>query len=99
LLRLSKLFDDVRLEMMGYNGCAEVSEAEARSVAQFLEERVLIAVRPGDRVLLDGQITDVPDDFRFYRQPAEHAKNYSATEGWLRTFATFCRKCGGFRVS
>ena len=28
ILRLSKLFDDDRLELMGYNGCAEVSEVE-----------------------------------------------------------------------
>jgi len=47
LLRQSGIFDAERLEMMGYNGCAEVSQGEARSIARFLERRVLPTLRPG----------------------------------------------------
>jgi hypothetical protein len=49
-------------------------------------------------VRLDGSVTDVPDDGTFHREPAEQFENYSASEAWLRTFAAFCRECGGFRV-
>src|SRR5262245_37216498 len=98
LLRQSGLFDAERLELMGSNACAEVSESEARAVAQFLEQQVLPALRPGERVMLDGSVTDVPDDGTFYREPAEQFKNYSASEEWLRRFAAFCRECNGFSV-
>jgi hypothetical protein len=98
LLRQSGLFDAERLELMRYNAGARVSEGEARAVAQFLEDRVLPALRPGDRVMLDGSVTDVPDDGTLYREPAEQFKNYSANEAWLRRFAAFCRECGGFSV-
>ena len=98
LLRSSGLIDAERLELMGYNGCAEVSETEARAVADFLEERVLSAIHPGERVLLDGTVTDVPDDGTFYREPSEQFKNYGAGEEWLRQFAAFCRECHGFYV-
>jgi hypothetical protein len=98
LLRQSELFDAERLEMMGCNGCAEVSEDEARSIAKFLDEKILPSLLPEERVMLDGGVTHVPDDGTFYRESAEHFKNYGASEDWLRRFAAFCRECSGFRV-
>jgi hypothetical protein len=98
LLRLSGLFDEERLELMGCNAGVEVSEAEARAVAQFLEERILPAVRPDQRLLLDGSVTDEPDDGTFHREAGRQHENYSAHGEWLRRFADFCRECGGFSV-
>jgi hypothetical protein len=98
LLRVSGLFDAERLELMGTNSGVEITESEARAIAQLFEERVLPTLRPGERMLLDGTVTDVPDDGTFYREPSEQWKNYSASEEWLRRFVTFCRECQGFRV-
>jgi hypothetical protein len=98
LLRLSGLFDRERLEMMGYNGSTEVSEGEARAVARFMEENVLPALRPGDRLRLNGSITDVPGNGASCSKASELFKNYSETEEWLRRFVDFCKTCEGFRV-
>jgi hypothetical protein len=99
LIRATGLIDDERLKRMGSN-CSgvEVSEAEARAIARFLQEQVLPRLRPQDRVLLDLGVTDVPDDGTFHREPAELHKNYSASYEWLEEFATFCKECQGFTV-
>jgi hypothetical protein len=98
LLRLSGLFDRERLEMMGYNGCTEVSEGEARAVARFMEENVLPALRPGNGMMLNGSTTDVPGNGASCRKPSELFKNSSESEEWLRRFVDFCKICQGFRV-
>ena len=97
LLRSSGLLDDVQLVLLDA-GAGEVSEDQARAVARFLDDRVLPAVRPTERVMLDGTVTDVPDDGTFHRRPSEQSENYSAGGEWLRRFAAFCRECRGFSV-
>jgi hypothetical protein len=98
LLRASGLFDPKRLEIMKYNGCAEVNEAEARAVARFMEVNVLPALRPGDRVIRNGSSRDVPHDGTVDGEPSERFKNCRASEEWLRRFVEFCKTCEGFRV-
>ena len=97
LLQASGVLDDVQLVTLDL-GVGEVSGEQARLIARFLDEQVLPAVQPGERIKLDGTITAVPDDGTFYREPSEQSENYSASEEWLRRFAAFCRVCGGFRV-
>ena len=97
LLRASGVLDDVQAVLLE-SGVGEVSEDQARAVVRFLEERVLPAVGPAGRVLLDGTVTDVPDDGTLHRDPADQARNYSADGGWLRRFAAVCRECRGFGV-
>jgi hypothetical protein len=83
---------------MNYNCGIEVTEEEARAVASFLEEKILPSIKPGERIMLDGTITNIPDGGIFYREPSEQFKNYSAREEWLRLFANFCQKCNGFKI-
>ena len=97
LLRASGVLDDVQAVLLE-SGVGEVSEDQARAIVRFLEGRVLPAVGPDERVLLDGTVTDVPDDGTLHRGPAERSWNYSADGGWLRRFAAFCRVCRGFFV-
>jgi hypothetical protein len=98
LIRSLGLIDDERLDLMGSNAGAEVTQQEAQAIGKFIAKRVLPGLRPGQRVLLDLTVTDAPDDGTFYREPGEQHKNYSATERWLRRFADFCKECHGFRV-
>ena len=97
LIGLTRLIDDERLELMGYNGTGvEITEAEARAIGRFLETEVLPALRPGTRLTYDLSVTDAPDDHTFHHD--DFAKNYSASYEWLTRFAQFCGTCSGFRV-
>jgi hypothetical protein len=98
ILRSTGLFDQDRLDHMGYNAGAEVSQEEARAIADFLDRNVLPSLSEGERILLDGSVTGAPDDGTFYRDPAEAFKNYAVEAEWLRKFSAFCRECFGFRV-
>ena len=98
LLRLSGLFDRERLAVMEYNGCAEVSEMEARAVARFMEINVLPSLRPRNRMMRDASLPEVPHNGTGYREPSEQLKNSCASEEWLRRFIEFCKTCEGFRV-
>jgi hypothetical protein len=98
LIRASGLLDNERLELMGYNAGAEVTEQEARAISKFLEDRVLSGLNSDERVLLDLAVTGEPDDGTFYRDPEEHHKNYGASREWLQKFAAFCKECHGFTV-
>jgi len=83
---------------MNYNCGMEVTKEEARSVALFLERKILPSLQPGERIMLDGTTTNVPDDGTFYREPSELFKNYGASDEWLRLFANFCQECNGFDI-
>ncbi|WP_293914785.1 hypothetical protein [Deinococcus sp.] len=98
LISTLKLLDAERLDLMGYNAGAEVSQAEAQAIASFLEARVLPLLSENQRVLLNGSRTTEPDDGTFYEEPSEMYKNYSTSLDWLSEFAQFCRECGGFSV-
>lgn len=97
LIRSLRLFDDHRLDMLS-DGFGELTEAEAKQLAEGLERHVLPGLRPGQRVLLNGIVTEMPDDGTFYRDIAEQHKNYSAHYEWLVKFTEFCKESGGLYV-
>lgn len=96
LLETMGILDKDRLERMQYNVVVTVSEAEARAIADQLENRVLPAMGLDDRLQMDLTLTDEPDDLTLHE---DAVKNYSATQQWLSSFAGFCRTCGGFEIS
>ncbi len=97
LIRSLGLFDGERLDHLS-DGCGEFTEAEARELAAALERRVLPGLQPGERVLLDGAVTQEPDDGTFHRAPQEQHRNYSAGYDWLVRFVAFCKESGGLYV-
>lgn len=96
LIRRADLLDDETIERAGCNAAgAEVTAEQARSIAAYIDS-FIDELDAGSRVLLDGSVTDKPDDFKMHYD--EQIKNYSATRPWLESFRAFCRTCGGFRV-
>ena len=90
--------DPERLACLGSNLCAEVSEAESRRIAQHLRDAVLPELADDERVLLDLETTDEPDDGTFHRTPETMHRNYGVPREWLERFASFCEACRGFAV-
>lgn len=96
LLKQMNILDAERLEMIRYNCGTTVNQQEACQIGQFLKEKILPKIKPGDRVTLDLEVTDEPDDGTFHRD--DLAKNYSTSYEWLLTFSDFCLECRGFQV-
>jgi hypothetical protein len=90
--------DGVRLSAIAVTDLLEASAAEAKSIAEYLENRVLAQMKPNERLLQDGTLSSKPDDGHFYRDPEEAVKNYSVDYDTLTTFMQFCKKCDGFTV-
>ena len=78
-----------------YSGGGELDAAQVKALADFLEETVLPALQPGERLFFDGTITDVPDDGTFYREESEQWKNYSLQHAVLERVIAFLREAGG----
>lgn len=76
----------------------ELTEPEARLVAEAIQTRLLPTLPSDERVMLDGTRTTTPDDGTFYREPARQHLNYSTDRATLEEFATCCARCAGFRV-
>lgn len=83
------------------NACGgELSAAEALRAAEHIEGLVA-AMKPGQRILFDGEVTEKPID---YSKPisewneADRWNNYSAQYEVLKRFAAYCRRSGGFQV-
>ncbi|MEV5889819.1 hypothetical protein [Nonomuraea fuscirosea] len=97
LLEQAGVLDEETLELLGYNILVELSGADARRIAVFLDG-YLPAVPGEGRVLLDGTVTTEPDTFEFHRD--DLGRNYSATAQWLTRFRDFCRDApDGFSCS
>ncbi|GAA1619109.1 hypothetical protein GCM10009733_014320 [Nonomuraea maheshkhaliensis] len=88
LLERGRVLDEETLMALGCNGRVELSGAEARQIAVFLDG-YLPGVPGEGRVLLDGTVTTEPDTFEFHREELD--RNYSATAEWLTDFRDFCR--------
>ena len=84
-------FDEDTWAPLRYNGGVEL---DAAATARLATE-VLPRMRPGERALLDGSITDVPDDGTFYRGEDELWKNYSLDHDVLVAIIEFLRAAGG----
>ena len=83
------------------NGCGGcLSEAESLHAAEYVESFVA-GMKPGQRVLFNGEVTAKPID---YTKPvsewdqADTWNNYSAQYDLLKNFAAFCRRSRGFEV-
>jgi hypothetical protein len=93
LLRAGVISDDLAERMHAGVGVADVNATQALAMADVID--VLLAdLAKGERVLLDGTITDRPPAHDHL--PVE-LDWYGAERRWLVSFADFCRRCGGFR--
>lgn len=97
LLRSLGLFDNERLDALS-DGYGEFDEEETNCIAAALEQHILPRFKPGERVLLDGSATEVPDDGTFHREPEHQHLNYSADYDWLVDFLEFCKKSKGLYI-
>lgn len=80
-------------QQWGENG---LTHEEARLVASAIEDRVLPTLDDAEQILLDGQITKVPDNSVFH--PVNTEKNYSTTYSAIRMFVDYCKSCSGFKI-
>jgi hypothetical protein len=96
LIQSSGILTEETLEWMGYNAGAQITAEEAGKIAAYLRENHLPFLKMGDRIKLDGTVTDSPDTYEFYREKLE--KNYSVTFDSLTGFVNFCASCKGFSV-
>lgn len=96
LLRRGGLLDGETLDRMSAQGAGGRVDAEqARQIADYLDG-FLADLRPSQRVLLDGRITDEPRTYELDEEDFTH--NYSATYEWLDHFRQFCHDSKGFKV-
>jgi hypothetical protein len=98
LIRVLALFDTRRLEHLS-DGFGEFSAAEAHQLADRLEQGILSSLTAGQRVLLNGTVTDHPDDGIFHREPENQHQNCSLDYDWLNRFVAFCRASRGLYIS
>jgi hypothetical protein len=99
LIRASGLLHDADCDHLS-DGIGELDRPTCLAVAAFLEaELAKRALAKGERILLDGTVTDVPDDGTFHREPSEQHKNYSVGAEWLSTFIEFLKTSDGIYVS
>ena len=70
-----------------------ITKEEATAIADRLDS-VLSRLTESSRVLLDLQVAEAADNFKFHKD----SRDYSATKDWLLKFQEFCRRCDGFKV-
>ena len=88
----SQVVDGLREPFTG----SGLTEKQAHNVASAITRELLPNLHADARLLLDGTITEDPDDGTFHRIDVE--KNYSTSRKVLDEFAAFCRACAGFDV-
>ena len=77
------------------HGGGELDAADVARLADFLAERVLPRLAPGQRMFFDGTVTDEPDDGTFYREENELWRNYSLLREVLVGAIEFLRSAQG----
>ncbi|KAB8141206.1 hypothetical protein F8S13_20620 [Chloroflexia bacterium SDU3-3] len=78
--------DEELLDQLRFGG-VELAAAEAAEIRQYLLAVVLPRIGPGERMLADLSVTNVPDDGTFYRD--DPAKNYSLSHEVLVSVIEF----------
>lgn len=78
--------DEELLDQLRFGG-VELGAAEAAEIRQYLLQVVLPRIAPGQRMLANLSITNVPDDGTLYRD--DPAKNYSLTHEVLASVIEF----------
>lgn len=81
---------------LGYSPSFE--RTEARAISYALRSKVIAGLSEGERIMIDGTTTMVPDDGTFYREPDEVHKNYSTSREMLEKLCAFCDNTDGFTV-
>lgn len=97
LIRSLGLFDDERLDVV-VEGIGEFNQEETHRIAELLELNVLPRVQANEQVLIDGSVTDVPDDGTFHREQEQQHRNYRANRDWLVEFIAFCKSSNGIYI-
>jgi hypothetical protein len=64
-------------------------------VADALQKRIY-NLKNTERILFNGEITEEPDTYEFYRDEVE--KNYSTNKEVMEKFIEFLKKCNGFEL-
>jgi hypothetical protein len=91
----ARIVDDATLDVMGSNNGCAVTAAESVAIADAVD--AVVAAMPEDaRLILGGEVTTEPDDFRLHRDHRE--RNYTIPRDLLRKFAAFSRASQGFNV-
>ncbi|MEJ7735145.1 MAG: hypothetical protein WKG00_38905 [Polyangiaceae bacterium] len=94
LVAEAALFSAAVWEPKRFNGGGDLGVQEVAALADFLTERLLPRLREGERIFLDGTVTDVPDDGAFYREEADLWRNYSLHREVLVAIIEFLRTGG-----
>ena len=84
--------DDLHESFCGFG----LSREECLLVADKLESRIISQLSDTERVLLSGEKTEKPDDYKFHKNNI--ASNYSTNKEALEEFVTGIRQCNGFEV-
>jgi hypothetical protein len=92
------VFSDAKVDSLHESWCGNgLSTDEARTVASLMRSQLLPSIAEGQRLMLDGTRTTVPDDGKLHHG-AEQASNYSTTADVLERFVKCCETCNGFTV-
>ncbi len=90
-----------RAERCLCQGCGGYfTKEEVARTAEFLEGLVA-RMKPEERVMFDGSITDKPKNYSLpisEWNEQEAWDHYSASYDWLQMFRDFCRRSEGFQV-
>ena len=95
LVERAGLFPDDVWVPKRYNGGGALDADQVSRLADFLSDKVIPLIAPGQRMFFDGNTTDVPDDGTFYRAEEELWKNYSLHRDVLDDVIAFLRAAGG----
>lgn len=96
-IRLLAVIPDTRVDSLNEVCVGELTQEEARSVAQAMKSVLLPSVKPQERLLLNGQNAKV-DDGTFHRARDEQWKNYGTDLETLTKFAQICEASSGISV-
>ena len=103
LLHQQNLISDEDYERLGSHGAGgRVDAGLARRIAEVVESKIAL-MKAGERLPADLTVTAKPKT-RWILRPETKTNEidaqdmYSASYDWLKLFAEFCRKSGGFEV-
>jgi hypothetical protein len=85
----AQIFPEQVWEKMRVESNNTLEAPDVLKLAEFLERVLLKRLKPGQRLLLDGTVTDVPDDGTFYREESELWKDYGLKYESLLEIVTF----------
>lgn len=89
----AKILPEDQWETTRYNCSTELDQQQVEILANFLELQVLPRLDPGERLLSNGTVTDIPDDGTFHRDNL--SMNYSVRREMLVHIIDFLRAAPG----